>query len=105
MCKIAEDAGADFVKTSTGFHPSGGASVRAVELMARTVGDRLGVKASGGIRTAQDAVAMLEAPAPSMIPRPLVERELAGLLLSPEQVNAAMGATGNDGHQYPDLDV
>ena len=61
MCKIAEDAGADFVKTSTGFHPSGGASVRAVELMARTVGDRLGIKASGGIRTAQDAVAMLEA--------------------------------------------
>jgi deoxyribose-phosphate aldolase len=35
--------------------------VRAVELLARTVGDRLGVKASGGIRTAQDAVAMLEA--------------------------------------------
>ena len=51
VCRVAEDAGADFVKTSTGFHPSGGASVRAVELMARTVGDRLGVKASGGIRT------------------------------------------------------
>jgi deoxyribose-phosphate aldolase len=61
ICRIAEDAGADFVKTSTGFHPSGGASVRAVELMARTVGDRLGIKASGGIRTANDAVAMLEA--------------------------------------------
>jgi deoxyribose-phosphate aldolase len=61
VCRIAEDAGADFVKTSTGFHPSGGASVRAVELMARTVGDRLGVKASGGIRTAADAVAMLDA--------------------------------------------
>jgi deoxyribose-phosphate aldolase len=61
VCKIAEDAGAHFVKTSTGFHPSGGASVRAVELMARTVGDRLGVKASGGIRTAEDAVAMLNA--------------------------------------------
>src|SRR5262249_673173 len=44
VCRIAEDAGADFVKTSTGFHPSGGASVRAVELMAATVGDRLGVK-------------------------------------------------------------
>ena len=39
-----------------------------------------------------------------MIPRPLVERELAGLLLSPEQVNAAMGAR-NDGDKYPDLDV
>lgn len=61
VCRIAEDAGADFVKTSTGFHPSGGASVRAVELMAYTVGDRLGVKASGGIRTAQDAIAMLDA--------------------------------------------
>jgi deoxyribose-phosphate aldolase len=61
VCRIAEDAGADFVKTSTGFHPSGGASVRAVELMANTVGDRLGVKASGGIRTADDAVAMLDA--------------------------------------------
>jgi deoxyribose-phosphate aldolase len=61
VCRVAEDAGADFVKTSTGFHPSGGASVRAVELMARTVGDRLGIKASGGIRTAQDAIAMLDA--------------------------------------------
>jgi deoxyribose-phosphate aldolase len=61
VCRIAEDAGADFVKTSTGFHPSGGASVRAVELMAQAVGDRLGVKASGGIRTAEDAVAMLNA--------------------------------------------
>jgi deoxyribose-phosphate aldolase len=61
VCRIAEDAGAHFVKTSTGFHPSGGASVRAVELMARTVGDRLGVKASGGIRTAEVAVAMLDA--------------------------------------------
>jgi deoxyribose-phosphate aldolase len=61
VCRIAEDAGADFVKTSTGFHPSGGASVLAVELMAGTVGDRLGVKASGGIRTAADAVAMLDA--------------------------------------------
>jgi deoxyribose-phosphate aldolase len=61
VCRVAEDAGADFVKTSTGFHPSGGASVRAVELMARTVGDRLGIKASGGIRTAEDAIAMLDA--------------------------------------------
>jgi deoxyribose-phosphate aldolase len=61
VCRVAEDAGAAFVKTSTGFHPSGGASVRAVELMAQTVGDRLGVKASGGIRSADDAVAMLDA--------------------------------------------
>jgi deoxyribose-phosphate aldolase len=61
VCRASEDAGADLVKTSTGFHPSGGASVQAVELMAGAVGERLGVKASGGIRTAQQAVAMLEA--------------------------------------------
>ena len=60
-CTAAESAGADFVKTSTGFHPSGGASVHAVELMAKTIGARLGVKASGGIRTAKDALAMIEA--------------------------------------------
>ena len=60
-CRAAEGAGADFVKTSTGFHPAGGASVHAVKLMADTVGDRLGVKASGGIRTAADALAMIEA--------------------------------------------
>ncbi|HET6735273.1 deoxyribose-phosphate aldolase [Mycobacterium sp.] len=60
-CRAAENAGADFVKTSTGFHPSGGASVRAVELMAATVAPRLEVKASGGIRTAADAIAMLDA--------------------------------------------
>lgn len=61
VCRAAEEAGADFVKTSTGFHPSGGASVRAVTMMAETVGGRLGVKASGGIRTAADALAMLAA--------------------------------------------
>lgn len=51
-CQAAEHGGADFVKTSTGFHPAGGATARAVRLMAQTVGDRLGVKASGGIRSA-----------------------------------------------------
>jgi deoxyribose-phosphate aldolase len=60
-CRAAEAAGADFVKTSTGFHPAGGASAHAVELMARTVGGRLGVKASGGIRDWDTAVAMVEA--------------------------------------------
>lgn len=60
-CRAAEQGGADFVKTSTGFHPAGGASVHAVALMAKTVGGRLGVKASGGIRTAEDAAAMIEA--------------------------------------------
>ena len=49
------------MKTSTGYHPAGGASVEAVELMAATVGGRLGVKASGGIRDAVTAVAMVEA--------------------------------------------
>ena len=61
VCRAAEDSGADFVKTSTGFHPAGGASVVAIELMASTVGGRLGVKASGGIRTAEHALAMLDA--------------------------------------------
>lgn len=60
-CRAAMAAGADFVKTSTGFHPAGGATVHAVELMSRTVAGRLGVKASGGIRTREDAVAMVEA--------------------------------------------
>lgn len=60
-CEIAESCGADFVKTSTGFHPAGGASVHAVELMAKTVGGRLGVKASGGIRDWATAQAMVDA--------------------------------------------
>ena len=60
-CRAAEAAGADFVKTSTGFHPAGGASEHAVELMARTVDGRLGVKASGGIRTTEAALAMVAA--------------------------------------------
>ncbi len=60
-CRAAEDAGADFVKTSTGFHPDGGATVHAVELMAATVGGRLGIKASGGIRDWATAQAMVAA--------------------------------------------
>lgn len=60
-CHAAEAAMADFVKTSTGFHPAGGASVEAVRLMRETVGDRLGVKASGGIRDHATAIAMIEA--------------------------------------------
>ncbi|WP_327110462.1 deoxyribose-phosphate aldolase [Nocardia sp. NBC_01730] len=61
VCRVAERAGADFVKTSTGFHPAGGASAHAVRLMAETVGGRLGVKASGGIRTAETAAEMIAA--------------------------------------------
>jgi deoxyribose-phosphate aldolase len=60
-CRAAAEAGADYVKTSTGFHPAGGASVHAVRLMASTVDGRLGVKASGGIRDASTAVAMVDA--------------------------------------------
>ncbi len=77
-CRAAQTAGADYVKTSTGFHPAGGASVAAVEIMADEVGGRagrpgqpgqpgrsgsggLGVKASGGIRDWDTAVAMITA--------------------------------------------
>ena len=61
VCRTAERAGADFVKTSTGFHPAGGADTRAVRLMAETVGGRLGIKASGGIRTAEAAAELIAA--------------------------------------------
>lgn len=60
-CAAAEDAGAGFVKTSTGFHPAGGATVEAVARMRAAVGERLGVKASGGIRDWATAVAMIDA--------------------------------------------
>jgi deoxyribose-phosphate aldolase len=60
-CRAAVDAGADFVKTSTGFHPSGGATIDAVRLMRETVGPTIGVKASGGIRTVETALAMIDA--------------------------------------------
>jgi len=59
-CTLCVDAGARFVKTSTGFGP-GGATVEAVRLMRRTVGPDIGVKASGGIATRAAALAMLEA--------------------------------------------
>ena len=61
VCSAAVRGGADFVKTSTGFHKSGGASLSAVRLMRKTVGETIGVKASGGIRTYADAIAMIEA--------------------------------------------
>ncbi len=61
VCRAAKNAGADYVKTSTGFHKAGGASVHAVRLMRETVGPEMGVKASGGIRDAQAALAMIEA--------------------------------------------
>ena len=60
VCEIARDAGADFVKTSTGFG-GGGATVEDVRLMKETVGEGVQVKASGGVRDYTTAVAMLEA--------------------------------------------
>jgi deoxyribose-phosphate aldolase len=59
-CRLAKDAGADFVKTSTGFGP-GGATAEDVALMRRTVGPAMGVKASGGVRTLEDLKKMAAA--------------------------------------------
>lgn len=60
-CNAVVAGGADFVKTSTGFHKAGGATERAVAIMRETVGDGIGVKASGGIRTTSTALAMIAA--------------------------------------------
>ena len=59
-CLLCKEAGADFVKTSTGFS-TGGATVEDIDLMRRVVGSKMGVKASGGIRTYADATAMIKA--------------------------------------------
>ncbi|RME51766.1 MAG: deoxyribose-phosphate aldolase [Caldilineae bacterium] len=59
-CRLAQAAGADFVKTSTGFS-GGGATPEDVALMRQVVGDSMGVKAAGGVRTAEDALAMIAA--------------------------------------------
>lgn len=60
-CKAVVAGGADYVKTSTGFHKAGGATERAVSIMREVVGDGIGVKASGGIRTTAAALAMIAA--------------------------------------------
>ncbi|MCK4027601.1 deoxyribose-phosphate aldolase [Streptococcus suis] len=59
-CELSKEAGADFVKTSTGFS-TGGATVEDVALMRKTVGPDMGVKASGGARSYADAIAFIEA--------------------------------------------
>lgn len=59
-CELAKEAGADFVKTSTGFS-TGGATIEDVKLMRKTVGKDMGVKASGGVRSLEDALAFIEA--------------------------------------------
>jgi len=60
-CRLVREAGAAFVKTSTGFHPAGGATVADVRLLRATAGPDFGVKAAGGIHTLAEAMAMLEA--------------------------------------------
>ena len=60
-CLRCKAAGADFVKTATGFHPAGGADVRAIKVMHDTVGGALGIKASGGIKTAEFAQELIAA--------------------------------------------
>jgi len=57
--RVAAGSGADFVKTSTGFHPAGGATAEAVALLRTGAGPGVGVKASGGIRTCEDALRMV----------------------------------------------
>jgi len=59
-CKLAVKAGADYVKTSTGFS-TGGATKEDIALMRATVGPDIGVKASGGVRSAEDAQIMIQA--------------------------------------------
>ena len=59
-CQLSKEAGADYVKTSTGFS-TGGATVADVALMRKTVGQDMGVKASGGARSYEDAIAFIEA--------------------------------------------
>jgi deoxyribose-phosphate aldolase len=91
-CRAAEAAGADFVKTSTGFHPKGGATAHAVRLMAETVGGRLGVKASGGIRTAQAALEMVAAGATRL--------GLSGTAAVLDGLDSPAGSTAEPGDGY-----
>ena len=77
-CRAAVSGGADFVKTSTGFHKAGGATERAVAIMRETVGDSVGVKASGGIRTTTAALSMILAGA-SRIGASATREILAGM--------------------------
>jgi len=89
-CTLAAEAGADFVKTSTGFS-GGGATVEDIRLMRQVVGPQMGVKASGGIRNAQSALALLEAGATRLgvSAGVTIMRELTG-----EQANQPVTAGG-----------
>lgn len=88
VCRAAADAGADFVKTSTGFHPAGGASEHAVRLMAETV-PQLQVKASGGVRSADQARAMIAAGATRL--------GVSGSRALLDDVDGTAGAPSSDG--------
>ncbi|MHB8927888.1 MAG: deoxyribose-phosphate aldolase [Bacillota bacterium] len=89
-CQAAVRAGADFVKTSTGFGPSG-ATVEDVRLMRRTVGPNIGVKAAGGVRTLRDARAMIEAGANR------IGASAGAAILKEFEAARAEGATGGKG--------
>ena len=84
-CRAVRESGCDFIKTSTGFHPAGGASVEAVRLMKK-YGEGIKVKASGGIRDLATARAMLDAGADRL-----------GLSASIQIVNELKGSGGTDG--------
>jgi deoxyribose-phosphate aldolase len=88
-CVIAEEAGANFVKTSTGFS-GGGATAADIALMRRVVGDRLGVKASGGVRTAADALSLVAAGASRI-------GASAGVRIMQELTGATAGEDGHAG--------
>jgi deoxyribose-phosphate aldolase len=97
------EAGAHFVKTSTGFHPAGGATAEAVALMRLAVGDRLGVKAAGGVRDCSTALKMIAAGANRIGTSSGVKLvdcigagpgSLADLLADPERHNGACRVGG-----------
>jgi deoxyribose-phosphate aldolase len=92
-CLLSKEAGADFVKTSTGF-ASGGATANDVALMRRVVGPDMGVKAAGGVRTYEDAENMIKAGA-TRIGASAGVKILQGPGKEPVQVPAAAGAAKN----------
>lgn len=89
-CILSKNAGADFVKTSTGF-ASGGATLRDIAMMRRTVGPNLGVKASGGIRNFEDAAGMIAAGATRI-------GASAGVLITKESRGESVAAKKSDGY-------
>ena len=99
-CVISVLAGAKFVKTSTGFHAKGGATVEAVRLMRRVVGweNGVGVKASGGVRDAQTARAMIEAGATRLGTSASVAIAQGDTHSPPQQAAAAAGTGASGGY-------